>query len=193
MELDGKLLLSFIIFLLLAVCLRLGWQPYSELMIGDFNDFKLEQILFFGTLFIQLYLANRNETNPLEIITFQIEGRVFFHITCILLPFILTTLGHLGKLHYIIHYGEDIKPAIMQVIGKQYRPGRWRVSPTYTTYFKPLSDYAPIFQQSDIRREIGYPSYNHSVGCGITPGATEYLRVQFLTRKPSRVSIISVI
>ena len=89
--------------MLLAVCLRLGWQPYSELMIGDFNDFKLEQILFFGTLFIQLYLANRNETNPLEIITFQIEGRVFFHITCILLPFIITTLGHLGKLHYIIH------------------------------------------------------------------------------------------
>ena len=143
MELDGKLLLSFIILVLLAVCLRFGWQPYSELVIGDFNDFKLEGTLFFGTLFVQLYLANRNETNPLEIITFQIEGRVFFHITCILLPFILTTLGHLGKLHYIIHYGEDIKPAIMQVIGKQYRPGRWRVSPTYTTYFKPLSDYAP--------------------------------------------------
>ena len=145
MELDGKLLLSFIILLLLAVCLRFGWQPYSELVIGDFNDFKLEGTLFFGTLFVQLYLANRNETNPLEIITFQIEGRVFFHITCLLLPFILTTLGYLAKLHYIIHYGEDVKPAIMQVTGKKYIPGGRRAAPTprYITYFKPFSDYAP--------------------------------------------------
>ena len=144
MELDGKLLLSFIILLLLAVCLRFGWQPYSELVIGDFNDFKLEGTLFFGTLFVQLYLANKNEANPFDILTFQIEGRVFFHITCLLLPFILTTLGYLAKLHYIIHYGEDVKPAIMQVTGKEYRPrvGRY-TSSEYITYFKPFSDYAP--------------------------------------------------
>ncbi|WP_109078158.1 hypothetical protein [Aggregatibacter kilianii] len=181
MEFDGKLLFSVIVFALLAVCLRLGWQPYTEIVIADFNDLKLEGMLFFGTLVIQLYLAGRNRTNPFDIITFQIEGRVVFHIACLLLPFVLTAFGYFTKLHYVIHHGEDVKPAIMQVIGKKFTPRSRRASPQYTTYFKPISDYKPYLtasQHQDRNLISGFLSgglfYHSKEGDNIPKGTFSY-------------------
>ena len=92
---------------------------------------------------------------PLKSSPSKLKAVFFSILPASLLPFILTTLGYLAKLHYIIHYGEDVKPAIMQVTGKEYRPGRKATRPLDIL---PISNRSvimpPIFQQPDIRIEI---------------------------------------